>query len=298
MDYSFHLLPLLVAIIEEKHLGRAGTRVNFSQPAVSRALAKLREQYQDPLVIRTAKGVEPTAFALQIYPSLLEGIKQLETTFSANQRFDPHNCGLRFSIACSSLANYSFIPKIVENFSQNFPLIGIDIHILAGDDMVSQLRNKEHDFVIDVNLDDSRVLNKTLLYNEDLVLCCRKEHPRIQNAKISLQQFMSEYHVTIANRKSSGNLLKNEHIEGLDERKVAITTLGEIESLCLVGITDYVCLADMSNVLLFEELFSIKAVQLPFDKTSYGIYLYWHPSRDNDNALTWFRNELMRLANV
>lgn len=296
MDYSYQLLPLLVAIIEEKHLGRAGARMKVSQPAVSRALTKLREQYKDPLVVRTANGVEPTLFAKQIYPTLLKSLNDLDSTFSSNVTFNPQARPYRFSIACTSLTNYSLIPYLVNKFSNTYPNIGIDIHLLTGSDINSQLRNKEHDFVIDADIDDSRSLRKEVLYKDKLVLCCSKNHKRIKSEYISMQDFMKEKHVTIANWKKPGNLISDVQIKGIDARKISVSTVGTLESLCLVGRTDYVCLSDMKNVLLFSELFSIKPVQLLFYDSYYNICLFWHPSKDNDCASIWFRSELVKIA--
>lgn len=296
MNYSYQLLPLLVAIIEEKHLGRAGARLKLSQPAVSRALTKLREQYQDPLVIRTANGVEPTVFAQQIYPTLLRSLNELDTTFASNVEFDPHARPYRFSIACTSLINYSLLPDLVEKFSKAYPNIGIDIHFLTGRNVTFQLRNKEHDIFIDTDIGSSKTLNKKIIYKDKLVLCCRKDHPRIKHDYISMQDYLKEKHVTIASWQKSGNLITDEQIKGIDSRKIAVTTMGIIESLCLVGKTDYVCLSNMRNVVLFSDLFSIKPVKLMFDDNYYNLCLYWHPSRDNDHANRWFREEIIKIA--
>lgn len=295
MDYSYQFLPLLVAIIEEKHLGRAAARLGLSQPAVSRALAKLREQYQDPLVTRTATGVTPTLFAQQIYPVLLRSLSEIDLTFASNATFNPHARAYRFAIACTSLVNYSFIPNIIEAFSQHYPNIHIDIFQLGQGDTLAQLRSKACDFLIDIDTDYTQALRKRVLYRDSLVLSCRKAHPRINQVKVSLEEFLAEQHVTVSNWKSRGYVFNNEHFSGIESRKVAATTVGTIESLRLVSKTDYVCLADASNVKIFSDFFGIKAVALPFENIEYDVCLYWHPSREQDQALIWFRQEILRL---
>lgn len=295
MDYSYQLLPILVAIIEEKHMGKAAHRLGISQPAISRALSKLREQYQDPLVTRTATGVEPTSFAQRVYPTILKSLSDLDATFSSNVAFNPHARPYRFSIACTSLVNYSFIPKVVEAFANLYPLININIHLLGVGDILSQLRAKECDFVIDMDIGNIQNLNKKTIFEDQLVLCCRKDHPRIKTDRITIQEYLKEQHVTVNDWKSQGYVLTNEHIQGIDARKVSATTVGTIESLCLVGRTDFVCLSDATNVDIFSDTFSIKSVQLPFENTEYGVCLYWHPSRSNDQSNHWFRYEIERL---
>ncbi|EHH1097311.1 LysR family transcriptional regulator [Vibrio parahaemolyticus] len=296
MNTSYQLLPILIAIIEEKNLSRVALRMNVSQPTISRTLSILREEYKDPLVVRTATGVEPTIFAQQIYPSLLKGLNVLNSTFATNVTFDPHARPYRFSIACNSFVNYSLVPKIIEKFSHNYPLIVVGIQQIESTDIVASLRNKECDFLIDMDIAQARSLNKKKIYQDKLVLCCGKKHPRIQSDSITKQQFLAEKHITVSKWGTHSNTFTDEQIKGFDARKIGAVTSGTIESLCLAGKTDFVCLADKTNVDIFKHLFSIKSVQLPFENIDYDICLYWHPTRNDDLAIRWFRKEIEEIA--
>lgn len=295
MNYSYQLLPILVAIIEEKNLTRVASRMGISQPTVSRSLAILREQYNDPLVTRTSLGVEPTPFAQQIYSSLIQGLNALNATYSSNVSFNPHARPYRFSLVCASFLNYALMPKIVEKFSRDYPMIVIDIHSFGSRDVFSQLRNKEYDFLIDIEIDNSQALQKMVIYQDELVLCCREKHPRIQGNTITKSEFIREKHVMVSNKKTHGYTFTGTHIQGLDARKVGAVTSGTIESLCLVSKTDFVCLCDQTNADIFQPIFDIKSVQLPFDYNEYKVCIYWHPSRNGDLANQWFRGEIAAL---
>ncbi|EGQ9746000.1 hypothetical protein FWP33_26290, partial [Vibrio parahaemolyticus] len=139
-------------------------------------------------------------------------------------------------------------------------------------------------------------LNKKKIYQDKLVLCCSKKHPRIQSDNITKQQFLAEKHITVSKWGTHSNTFTDEQIKGFDARKIGAVTSGTIESLCLAGKTDFVCLADKTNVDIFKHLFSIKSVQLPFENIDYDICLYWHPTRNDDLAIRWFRKEIEEIA--
>ena len=63
---DFRLLLAFEALIAERHVSRAAASVGLSQPAMSHALAKLRQQFHDPLLARTSTGFEPTPRALEL----------------------------------------------------------------------------------------------------------------------------------------------------------------------------------------------------------------------------------------
>ncbi|MFM5480118.1 LysR family transcriptional regulator [Aeromonas veronii] len=82
---ELNLIPIFVAIYEERSLSRAATRMEISQPAVSKALKRLREIYGDPLFNRKVVGMEPTSFAIDIYPAMAAALKNFSSTLSTSR---------------------------------------------------------------------------------------------------------------------------------------------------------------------------------------------------------------------
>ncbi|MCA9641315.1 MAG: LysR family transcriptional regulator, partial [Myxococcales bacterium] len=60
LEIDLNLLLALDALLSEQHVTRAAQRMGLSQPAMSNILARLRQQFGDPLLVRTAAGMEPT----------------------------------------------------------------------------------------------------------------------------------------------------------------------------------------------------------------------------------------------
>lgn len=100
---DLNLIPIFVAIYEEQNLSKAAARLDISQPAVSKALARLRDIYDEPLFHRSTSGVEPTSFAMDIYPAMGAALKNFTSTLSASSSFDPKVSNRIFRLLASRL---------------------------------------------------------------------------------------------------------------------------------------------------------------------------------------------------
>ena len=95
---DLNLLVALRALLHERHVTRAAKSVGLSQPAMSHALARLRELFDDPLLVRTPKGMQPTPRAEQIAPALARALEDLGRIVAAPERFDPARSRRSFTL--------------------------------------------------------------------------------------------------------------------------------------------------------------------------------------------------------
>ena len=89
MRYDLNLLPIFVALLEERSVTRAAERVGMTQPALSNALARLRAMLQDQLFVRERYGIQPTPVALALAPNIAEALARLDDVVLGQQAFDP-----------------------------------------------------------------------------------------------------------------------------------------------------------------------------------------------------------------
>ena len=296
MASGLNLLPILVAIIEEKNMGKAATRLGMSQPAVSRALAVLREEYGDQIVIRRANGVEPTHFALEIYPTIKQAISALSNTYGLKKAFDPGALEKHFTIACTTETSLSLMAPLIKKVRDVSNKIHLSICHLSSDNFVSDLRTMQIDGIIDVDKFSYRSLNKNLLFTDHLVLACSKTHPRITGNSISLEKYRSEEHIVVAQTVAHSTYLTTDDVSELAERKVAMSVGSPIELLPIAGKTDLVGLASVRNMESLGDMFGVRKVELPFKKTDFDICFFWHPQRKADQAHRWLRETIVKFC--
>ncbi|MUL02946.1 LysR family transcriptional regulator [Aliivibrio fischeri] len=292
---ELNLIPIFVAIYEEKNLSKAAIRMNISQPAVSKALKRLREIYDDALFHRNTTGVEPTVFASDIYPAMSAALKNFTSTLSASREFDPKTSNRIFSIAVVSTVNYSLIPKLVKQLRLSAPNISLEIHPQFTEDLESDLRLQRYDLVIDMAIRGRTILKSEVVYTERLRVVCSKDHPRIGDS-ISLEQFLSEEHVAASRWHSRSSLLNAEDIGELEARNIVIRAAGAFEMMPIIGSTEMIGMLPQSSIDDLGDFYNLKSLDLPFNRQQHDLCSIWHPSRSNDSGHRWLRQQIQKAA--
>src|ERR1700722_15918702 len=104
MDTSkvdLNLLVTLEALLAEQNVTKAAARLNLSQPAVSAQLNRLRDVFEDPLLVPAHRGMTPTAKALELLAPLRQALDQLRTPLASHGSFSPGRATLTVTIACT-----------------------------------------------------------------------------------------------------------------------------------------------------------------------------------------------------
>src|SRR5262245_38680915 len=128
---DLNLLVALDALLEERHVSRAALRVGLSQPAMSNALARLRAAFGDNLLVRTPRGMEPTARGLELAGRVRQVLRQIERVMVPDAGFDPRQCEHRFVLRLSDLLSRLFLPGVTSALLREAPGASLDIVHLA-----------------------------------------------------------------------------------------------------------------------------------------------------------------------
>ncbi|ELP5899210.1 LysR family transcriptional regulator [Vibrio vulnificus] len=294
---DLNLIPIFVAIFEEQNLSKAAARLDISQPAVSKALARLRDIYDEPLFHRSPSGVEPTSFAVDIYPAMLTAFKNFTSTLSASSEFEAKVSNRIFSIACVSVASYELMPQLLKQIRQHAPNISLEVHPLFMEDYESDLRLQRYDLIIDMAPRGWTTLKVEPIFSERLMVVCCADHPRIADA-CSVAQFLAEEHVVVSRWHARKSLMSEEDIADLAQRKIVYRASGALEMLPVIHGSEYIGMLPESTINAFAGTYNIKAVSLPFEHDIYDLCAIWHPSRSSESAHQWLRNQLKAAVKV
>ncbi|ELA3109543.1 LysR family transcriptional regulator [Vibrio vulnificus] len=294
---DLNLIPIFVAIFEEQNLSKAAVRLDISQPAVSKALARLRDIYDEPLFHRSPSGVEPTSFAVDIYPAMLTAFKNFTSTLSASSEFEAKVSNRIFSIACVSVASYELMPQLLKQIRQHAPNISLEVHPLFTEDYESDLRLQRYDLIIDMAPRGWTTLKVEPIFSERLMVVCCADHPRIADA-CSVAQFLAEEHVVVSRWHARKSLMSAEDIADLAQRKIVYRASGALEMLPVIHGSEYIGMLPESTINAFAGTYNIKAVSLPFEHDVYDLCAIWHPSRSSESAHQWLRNQLKAAVKV
>lgn len=145
---DLNLLLTLHVLLEEQSVSQAAHKLHLTQPAISKALARLREQFGDPLFQRASRGLVPTPFAMSLQQPLRDWLENAAAMFDGSE-FDPASWHGEFSIETNEFLDLLVLPPLVEILARKAPGILLKTHTQYHD----QLHGLEHgelDFVLNL----------------------------------------------------------------------------------------------------------------------------------------------------
>src|SRR5918997_5109390 len=184
---DLNLLVLFEVVLEERHVGRAAERLNLSPSAVSHGLGRLRRLLNDPLFLRTPKGVVPTARALALAEPIAEALARVRGIVATAAPFDPATSARRFRIGAPDGVSGVFLPPLLALARKRAPQIDISLRqvlppqggrttVRAFEPALAEIEAREVDVAV-LPYDDvpARFVAETL-YQEDFVIAMRRGH--------------------------------------------------------------------------------------------------------------------------
>ncbi|MBB3952871.1 LysR substrate-binding domain-containing protein [Aureimonas jatrophae] len=289
MRYDLNLLPIFIALMEERSVTRAAGRLGMTQPAPSNALSRLRLMLQDQLFVRERYGVQPTPVALELAPRITEALAQLDDVVLGQQAFDPKQAERLFTIAPNGYAEFVLVPAVVARLQKVAP--GIRLHLTPyGNDLAETgVVSGTTALVLGRIVDPPDNLVVQHLMDEGFACAVRADHPNVADA-LTREQFETMKHVNIVppGRMRAGlfQALAQQQLK----RDVAISVTNFFAVAEMVAVTDYCAtLPSLICKRLMQEP-RLKILPAPVDLGSFPVEMAWHVRYRHDPAHRWLRS--------
>src|SRR4051812_33698697 len=118
---DLNLLSIAFALYDELSVSRAARVLGMSQPAVSMALRRMRQTFDDPLFIRVPTGITPTPRAHAIIQAARPLVARLQEDLLKGQTFDPASSTRSFTLALSDVGEMAFLPLVMGSLRAQAP---------------------------------------------------------------------------------------------------------------------------------------------------------------------------------
>ena len=181
---DLNLFKAFDVIYTEKNLTKAGEILGITQPAVSNALSRLREMFNDDLFIRSSKGMLPTPVAQDIIGDVRKALGLMNKTISQTDSFEPATSGITFKISIGDSSEYRLLPILLKELAKDAPNIVVESFLIPRKETPKELSAGNVDFCIDPPVHADSFLRHQKIYEEDYVLIARKGHPIMKKKKI------------------------------------------------------------------------------------------------------------------
>ncbi|MBU1297462.1 MAG: LysR family transcriptional regulator [Gammaproteobacteria bacterium] len=285
----------LLYLLEERNVGRAADRLYLSQSAMSRLLNRLRDAFDDPLFIRTSKGMVPTSKALALEAPLKLMLEQLAGLWTESE-FQPQSSYRTFRMQTTHYQAQAYMPAIAEQFYREAPFASLETSTLTETSLLNQA---EHSLDLALCSDYIQLPNsfeKHLLGREKFRCVMSANHALAMKDNITLDDYLAYSHVLV-NLGGSNPVISDALLgERARERHFAFRTPYMLAALETVGRTSLL----MSNSGLlperFQQQFGLVIKDLPMDFPFIHYYSSWPKSVENDPGVIWFRDICERVV--
>lgn len=286
---DLNLLVILDALLSEQHVTRAAERLHLSQPAVSHALARLRDLLGDPLLVRAGSGLVPTARALELAAPLAETLAQVQSLLAPNT-FDPTSARRTFRLAMSDYGAALILPGLIRTLRAEAPGIDLQISHASREGMVEGLLNGDIDLAAGVLPELPGELRSTPLFEERYV-CLLDRESLPAGGVLDLPTYLSRPHVLLEMRGSGTPEIERTLTALRERRRVAISLPHWSVAPRFISGTDLI-LTVASRALNEVDDQSLIVLPPPFEIAPFTFVSAWHKRRGGDQALNWLNRRI------
>ncbi|SMF51846.1 transcriptional regulator, LysR family [Alteromonadaceae bacterium Bs31] len=192
---DLNLMVALNVLLREKSVTRAAEFLGITQPAMSNALKRLRQLFDDPLLVRTSEGMKPTERAQELAPHVRDLLIQVEQVVQPVTEFKPDKSEHFYRIAVSDYGESSLMPLVIEALQEQAPHIALDI--MAPSDVSSHdIEQGFVDFVINRFDELPQSFYKTLLWRDNFTCLFSADNPIAEN--FNFETYMKAQHVWVS----------------------------------------------------------------------------------------------------
>ena len=287
----------VLAIIGELHhtrsVSKTAENLALSQSAVSMNLAKLRKHFNDPLFVRTSRGMEPTPHASELIQLLKRAEDLLQTALGHHVVFKPQTSDRVFRLLSSDIAQVTLLPKLMARLKETAPSVRVDLRRLS-ETTPRLLESGVADLAVGFIPPMGAGFCQQSLFKEKFVCAVRRDHPRV-GSSISLEQFQNESHLGIATSGTGHGIVERTLEEKGIRRRVGLTVPSFIGIASILISTDYLAVLPGQLARHLARPGDIKVLRLPFPVPAYVIMQHWHERYMHDPAVRWLRTVIADL---
>jgi len=299
---DLNLLVVFETIFAERHVGRAAERLNLSASAVSHGLGRLRRLFNDPVFLRTPKGVVPTARAEELAEPIGTILSGARSVISSAKPFDAATSRRRFTIGAPDGASAVFLGSLLVGLQKAAPGAAISVRQLlpartekgperAWLTTFAALDARELDLAILPVMETPARFFTEKLYDEDFVFAVRACHPLISDP--SLDSYCSMDHLIVSLSGDPAGFVDDALAELGRSRRITLTVPNFMFALAIVADTELVAALPRRLVALHGKRFDVAAVEPPLVLGKSQLIVIASKAAMMDRGVVWLMDMLV-----
>ncbi|MBD0784893.1 LysR family transcriptional regulator [Vibrio sp. Y2-5] len=296
MNLDLNQLRILIALDDERNMTKAAKRLYVSQSAASHNLAKLRDRFNDPLFVRTSRGMEPTPFTVNMLPLLRMGVTNIERAADMQSTFDPLADAHTFYIGACDYFEFVAMPLLAEAFVEKAPNIRLSIDINSEHvkmDRVESGRLDMHVGVDDLPVAVSHNFNRWDWISDRYVAVV----PKWRNIpdKLSTIEFASESQLHLPITSNASDVIDNWLHDQSLYRNIHMVTQSYVIGGMISARTGMLFPVPVRVAHLLTEMIPLKVIELPEDIPPLELSIITHKLYDYQESIQWMISQVLAI---
>lgn len=291
---DLNLLVIFNQLWLDRRVSTSAEKLGLTQPAVSNALKRMRTLLSDELFVRTARGMEPTPYAMQLAEPVGNALSSLQNAFSQRDTFDPANSSRTFTLAMTDIGEIYFMPPLLEALSRLAPHIKISTLRNTAGNLREDMEAGSVDLALGLLPHLQTGFFQRRLFFQRYVCMFRRGHPTASNP-ISLENYSSCEHVgVIAENTGHGEVDALIERRGI-KRHIRLVVPHFVAVGHILQSTDLIATVPERFAVRCEKPFGLVMSPLPVKLPEIAINLFWQAKYNRDPANMWLRQLIVEL---
>lgn len=292
---DLNLLVLFEAVLAERHVGRAAARLHLTPSAVSHGLGRLRQLLNDPLFLRTPKGVIPSARALELALPMADILARARSLMASAAPFDPRKSKRRFSIGTPDAVSSVLLMALLDNLKNQAPLVDICLRQVlpaygepverAWQQTFADLESRSLDIAIIPSERIPARFEQRCVYQEDFVIVARVGHPFLRKA--TLEKYCEMEHLVVSQSGDPHGFVDDLLAKQKLTRRIALTVPSFMFALSVIAETDLITAVPRRLAAMHQQRFGIESVQPPLALPHFRMNAVASKSAMMDAGVAW-----------
>lgn len=290
---DLNLLLTLDVLLTEHNVTRAAERLNLSQPAVSVQLSKLRETFNDPLLLPGPRGMRPTQRAEELRAPLRQALESLEQALTPAAPFDPAQAKQTWRIAASDYSASTTLLPLLADLRADAPHTRLAILEMNPTRIARQAERGEIDLAFHLASAAPAEMRCRILYREHYTLAGRVGHPQLK-PKLTLKQYCRLEHVIVS---PDGGGFRGDTDRLLTERGLTRRVALSVPHFLFMksALTSTNLVAMLPSRLVRDDP-ALQTVKPPLNLPEWELAMLWHERSHRDPAHRWLRERIIAVV--
>ena len=302
---DLNLLVYLDVLLRERNVARAANHLGLSQPALSNGLRRLRDLFDDPLLIRTSEGMMPTARANELEPIIREVLSSIDKAVQPQAEFDTSTQEHFFRIMASDYAESALFPHVLHRLREEAPGVILDI-MTPSDVSFLDVEQGKVDMVLNRFESLPQSFHQITVWQEDFMCLVSADNPILDN--FTLDAYLDAPHVWVSKTGMGVGVGMNPHdvqhlgwvdevLRGFDkQRRITVFTRHYQAAMLLAEANDLIVTLPTRAAKLQSHNPKVVIKEPPFLIPPFTLTMAWSPLVQHNSAHRWMRRFILEVA--